>query len=235
MKYYAIIVAGGSGSRMQADIPKQFLLLNGKPILMHTLEAFYNSTFKPELILVLNVDFHSYWEQLCREHQFIIPHILVKAGNQRFYSVKNGLKKVSGTALVAIHDAVRPLVSEDLITRSYQEAERYGNAIAAVKSKDSIRQINASGSVPLNREGIFLVQTPQVFQSALLKKAYQQPYRIEFTDDATVVEKTGTIIRIITGDNRNIKITYPEDILLAQFYLTASRNNSMPAKTANID
>ena len=113
MKRYAILVGGGSGSRMQQDIPKQFLLLDGKPVLMHTLEAFYHSEPRPEIVVVLNVDFHEYWEKLCRTYQCIIPHTLVKAGQERFFSVKNGLKFVKGKALVAIHDAVRPIIKKD--------------------------------------------------------------------------------------------------------------------------
>ncbi|MGB4773735.1 MAG: 2-C-methyl-D-erythritol 4-phosphate cytidylyltransferase [Daejeonella sp.] len=220
MKYYAIIVGGGSGSRMESDIPKQFMLLNGKPVVMHTLEAFYHSELKPEIILVLNVDYYAYWEKLCHDHQFTIPHSLVKAGAQRFSSVKNGLKVIKGNSIVAIHDAVRPLVSNNLITRSFKHAEVYGNAIATIKSTDSIRQKNQNGSIPLNREDIFLVQTPQTFTSEIIKKAYKQPFRIEFTDDASVVEKNGTSVELINGEPENIKITFPQDILLAQIYLS---------------
>lgn len=218
MKNYAIIVAGGSGSRMNAEIPKQFLLLDGRPILMHTIEAFFNSEISPAIILVLNVDFHAYWEELCRQYNFTIPHTLVKAGSQRFLSVKNGLKVIKGNGIVAVHDAVRPLISSEIISRSFSEASAYGNAVTAIPSKDSVRQLSGDISTALNRNEIFLVQTPQTFEVGLLKKAYKQPYRIEFTDDASVVEKLGVPIHLVAGDSRNIKITFPEDLLLAELF-----------------
>ena len=219
MKYYAIIVGGGSGSRMLSDTPKQFMLLNGKPILMHSIEAFYYSDLNPEIIIVLNIDFHDYWENLCLKYNFSIPHKLVKGGLQRFDSVKNGIKAVKGKAIIAIHDAVRPLPSNQLITRSFLVAQQSGTAISAIKSKDSVRQSTENSSKALNREEIYLVQTPQTFQSEILNKAYLQEYRNEFTDDASVVERTGIAINVIEGESKNIKITFPEDILLAEFYL----------------
>ena len=221
MKYYAIIVGGGSGSRMQAEIPKQFLLLNGKPLLMHTIDAFYNSDLRPEIILVLNVDFHKYWEDLCIQFNFNLSHILVKAGSQRFFSVKNGLKFAKGTSIIAVHDAVRPLISNTLITAAFREAENNGSAIPTIISKDSVRQKIGDSSFVLNRNDILFVQTPQTFSSKILNKAYKQPYRIEFTDDASVVEKSGTSVNLISGDAKNIKITFPEDLILAQAYLKA--------------
>ena len=219
MKYYAIIVGGGSGSRMLSDTPKQFMLLNGKPILMHSIEAFYYSDLNPEIIIVLNIDFHDYWENLCLKYNFSIPHKLVKGGLQRFDSVKNGIKAVKGKAIIAIHDAVRPLPSNQLITRSFLVAQQSGTAISAIKSKDSVRQSTENSSKALNREEIYLIQTPQTFQSEILNKAYLQEYRNEFTDDASVVERTGIAINVIEGESKNIKITFPEDILLAEFYL----------------
>ncbi len=226
MKYYAIIIGGGSGSRMKSDIPKQFMLLRGKPVIMHTLQAFHDSDLKPELILVLNVDYYPYWEQLCTEHNFTIPYTLVKAGNQRFDSVKNGLKIIKGNAVIAIHDAVRPIINNDLITSSFKHAELHGNAVVAIRPTDSVRKLSGTTSVALNRDEIYLVQTPQTFKSELIKKAYKQPYRIEFTDDASVVEKSGISIQLIPGDPKNIKITYPEDLILAEFYLSASPNKN---------
>lgn len=216
IKYYSIIVGGGSGSRMQSDIPKQFLLLDGKPVLMHTIEAFHFSDLHPEIILVLNVDFHPYWEKLCSEHNFSIPHQLVSGGPQRFHSVRNALRLVRGNAIIAVHDAVRPLPGQATITAAFREAEEFGNAVTAVKSRDSIRQQRGSETVGLRREEVFLVQTPQVFRSDILHKAYRQDYRNEFTDDASVVERSGVKIRLIEGENSNIKITYPEDIAVAE-------------------
>ena len=219
MKYYAIIVAGGSGSRMDSDVPKQFLQLNGRPVLMHTIDVFYSSSLVPEIIVVLSTDFHSYWEKLCLEHDFIIPHQVVNGGEHRYHSVKNGLAQVKGPAMVAIHDAVRPCVNLDVIDSAFRQAELLGNAVTAVKSRDSVRQKTESGSLTLDRENIYLVQTPQVFNSEILNKAYEQEYRSDFTDDASVVEMSGVTIRIIDGDTRNLKITYPEDILVASTFL----------------
>lgn len=219
MKYYAIIVAGGSGSRMNADIPKQFHLLSGKPILMRTIEAFHSSDLRPEIILVLNTAYHNLWAELCSRHSFEIPCSVVSSGKERFHSVKNGLELVDEDTIVAVHDAVRPLVSDELITRSFKLATQWPAVIPAVSSKDSVRKREGETTVAINREDILLVQTPQVFQSNLLKRAYLQEYSREFTDDASVVEKAGEKVYITEGDYKNIKITYPEDIQLAELYL----------------
>lgn len=219
MKRYAILVGGGSGSRMQQDIPKQFLLLDGKPVLMHTLEAFYQSEPRPEIVVVLNVDFHEYWEKLCKTHQFSIPHTLVKAGQERFFSVKNGLKLVKGKALVAIHDAVRPIIKKEKIEQAFSYAEVHGNAVLAIPSKDSVRLSDTKGNKAVARELVYLIQTPQIFTSNMLKKAYEQEFKPSFTDDASVVEHAGMAINMLEGDPKNIKITYPEDLVLAEVFL----------------
>ncbi len=219
MKYYAIIVGGGSGKRMQNVIAKQFLLLKNKPILMHTLSAFYASPFKPELLLVLHPDLHEQWAELCRNYQFNIPHLLIRGGEQRFHSVRNGLMAIKGEGIVAVHDAVRPLVSGRLIAKCYEVAEQEGNAVAYVKPSDSIRKIKNEESKILNRDHIVLIQTPQTFQIEQLRKGYQQHYKAKFTDDASVVEKVGFKINLIEGERNNLKITYPEDLELAHFLL----------------
>ncbi len=219
MKRYAILVGGGSGSRMQQDIPKQFLLVAGKPVLMHTMEAFYQAEPRAEIILVLNVDFHEYWEKLCATHEFSIPHSLVKAGQERFFSVKNGLKLVKGKALVAIHDAVRPSIKKEKIEEAFSYAEMHGNAVLAIQSKDSVRISDSKENKALARELVYLIQTPQIFTSNVLKKAYQQEFRTSFTDDASVVEHAGVAIHLVEGDPKNIKITYPEDLALAEVFL----------------
>lgn len=219
MKYYAIIVGGGSGKRMQQVIAKQFLLLKNKPILMHTVSAFYASTFKPTLIVVLHPDLHAQWQELCTTYSFTIPHLLVNGGEERFHSVRNGLMAIKGDGIVAVHDAVRPLVSTNLIATAYEIAEQEGNAIAAIKSSDSIRRIKNEGSKVLNREEIVLIQTPQTFEISQLRKAYQQHYKPKFTDDASVVEKAGFKINLIAGERNNLKITYPEDLELASLLL----------------
>ena len=211
---------------MQSDLPKQFMLLNGKPILMHTIESFYYSDFKPEIILVLNVDFITYWEQLCEKYNFLIPHTLIKGGLQRFHSVKNGIKAIKEDSVIAIHDAVRPLASNELICRSFKEAEESGNAIVAIKSKDSVRQQKGNTSLSLNRDEIYLIQTPQTFQFELLNTAYKQEYSNEFTDDASVVERTGITLNLIEGESKNLKITFPEDLSLAEFYLSQTKNKA---------
>lgn len=218
---YAIIVAGGSGARMLSSVPKQFLLMNGRPVLMHTVEAFYNSNAKPAIILVLHAGFHQYWQQLCGEHNFNIPITLVKGGETRFHSVKNGLELIPDepSAVVAIHDAVRPLVSREIIDESYRYAFEHGNAIVAVKSRDSIRQMWNDHSISLKREDIYLIQTPQTFRSDLLKNAYKIDYDDHFTDDASVVERAGGIINMINGSYQNLKITFPEDIAIAEAIL----------------
>jgi 2-C-methyl-D-erythritol 4-phosphate cytidylyltransferase len=219
-KYYAIIVAGGSGTRMKSAVLKQFLLLNGIPVLMHTINAFHNSNTKPEIIVVLHADSHGYWNDLCAEHNFTIPHQLVDGGATRFHSVKNGLSVIEDDdAVVAVHDAVRPLVTRTIIDESFEVAEQYGNAIVAIKSRDSVRQIRDNRSQSLNRDEIYLIQTPQTFKTGQLKQAYLQPYQEKFTDDASVVEQTGVNINLVNGSYQNIKITYPEDIAIAEFLL----------------
>jgi 2-C-methyl-D-erythritol 4-phosphate cytidylyltransferase len=222
---HVIIVAGGSGTRMQSTVPKQFLLLNGKPVLMHTIAAFHHSVVKPQIIIVLHPDYHSYWEQLCKEHGFNIPHQLVKGGETRFHSVKNGLDAIADDkgALIAIHDAVRPLTSAHIIDESYKHASRYGNAVTAVKSRDSVRQLKNGVSESLIRDEIYWVQTPQTFKAAQLKKAYLQPYDNKFTDDASVVEETGVKINLTEGSYQNIKITFPEDIAIAEWLVAHGR------------
>lgn len=219
MKSYAIIVAGGSGARMQSVVPKQFLLLNGRPLMMYTIEAFSRSEFKPEIIVVMHPNYHTYWRELCMEHHFTIPHILTAGGETRFHSVKKGLELVADDGLVAVQDAVRPLTSVEIIDRAYTEAREYGNAVVAVKSRDSVRSMRNGKSESLLRDEIYLVQTPQTFKTALLKKAYLQEFNTGFTDDASVAEKDGALIHICEGSYQNIKITYPEDIAIGELLL----------------
>lgn len=220
MKYYAIIVGGGSGKRMQNSVAKQFLLLKDKPVLMHTILAFHNSIFNPEIILVLNADLHQQWEQLCFKHNFNIPHLVIRGGEQRFHSVRNGLMAIKDEGIVAIHDAVRPLASSKLIANAYEAAEQKGNAVTCIKPSDSVRKIKIDNeSKIINRDELVLIQTPQTFEISQLRTAYQQHYKAKFTDDASVVEKAGFKINLIEGERNNIKITYPEDLELASFLL----------------
>jgi len=219
MKNYVIIVAGGSGSRMKTDIPKQFISIHGLPVLMHTIKAFHQSSIKPEIILVLNESYHLYWKDLCAEHTFDLPLQVIKGGEQRFDSVKNALSLIREESLIAVHDAVRPIVSEELILRSFKQAQINGSSIPVVPSRDSLRKKTGEKTVAINREDILIVQTPQVFKSYILQEAYNQAYSTEFTDDASVVEKSGHMIHTVEGDFKNIKITYPEDLEIASLFL----------------
>ncbi|MES2457534.1 MAG: 2-C-methyl-D-erythritol 4-phosphate cytidylyltransferase [Bacteroidota bacterium] len=216
MKYYAILVAGGSGNRMQSMVAKQFLLLNGKPVMMHTIEAFHRSSLNPEILVVLNKQQHLYWTELCNLHHFKVPHQVIEGGEQRFHSVKNGLDSIHGDGYVAVHDAVRPLVSPELITRCFVEAKKRGNAVVAIKPTDSIRKLaHDHQSIALNRDDFALVQTPQTFNVEELKKCYEVDFTNQFTDDASVLEYSGHRIHLIEGERDNLKITYPEDLEIA--------------------
>lgn len=216
MNKYAIIVAGGRGLRMESNVPKQFLLLVEKPILMHTLEAFQRAIKGIGIVLVLPSDQIKKWEFLVMKHSFNIEHRIVAGGKDRFNSVKNGLVEIPENSLVAIHDGVRPLVSKDVIIRSFEGAAVYGNAIASVALKESIREVNQEGNKSVDRDAFRLIQTPQTFKAALIKDAYANVEHSEFTDDAGVLENAGVKIHLIEGDYKNIKITTQEDLLFAE-------------------
>jgi 2-C-methyl-D-erythritol 4-phosphate cytidylyltransferase len=217
MDHFALVVAGGSGLRMGTEIPKQFLLLKGEPVLMHTLRKFKSCK---QIILVLPDAQIGYWNELCVKYNFVIPHTVVKGGNERFYSVLNGLNVLPDNGLVAIHDGVRPCVSVDVIQDAFETAEKLGNAIVAVPSKDSIRMVDDGKSFALDRSKYYLIQTPQVFNLSLLKEAYlTTAYQTAFTDDASVFEYAKHQINIVKGEYTNIKITTPEDLPLAELFL----------------
>jgi 2-C-methyl-D-erythritol 4-phosphate cytidylyltransferase len=215
MELYVVIVAGGSGKRMGAEIPKQFLELAGRPVLMHTIERFKSFNDAIEIITVLPENQLRFWIDLQKKHSFTVPHTLVKGGSNRFFSVRNGLKFVNIPGLVAIHDGVRPFVSIDTIKRCFDTAGKLGNAIPVISPTESLRILNEKGSHPVNRLHVKQIQTPQVFNAALIKKAYLQEYSPEFSDDATVLEKTGEKINLIEGNRENIKITNPEDLIIS--------------------
>lgn len=215
----AIIVAGGKGVRMQTDIPKQFIEIQGKPILMHTIEAFLRFDFSMQIVIVLPSTQIDFWKNLCKKHAFVVKHNIIVGGQNRFQSVKNGLDAVQSPAFVAVHDGVRPLVSVETINRCFEVAEKTGNAIPVIDLVDSIRQITESGSVSVDRKAYKLVQTPQVFDSELLKNAYKQNFSELFTDDASVVENLGVKINLVEGNRENIKITTTFDLLLAEILL----------------
>lgn len=215
----AVVVAGGKGERMNAAIPKQFLEIQGKAVLMHTLEAFYRFDAGLRLILVLPASQFETWEALCKKHAFGVPHEIAAGGATRFDSVRNGLQAVPPQGLVAVHDGVRPLVSPDTIARCFDAAEKHGAVVPVVEPVDSIRQLTADGSQSVDRSVFRLVQTPQVFDVALLKKAYEQEFSPIFTDDASVAENMGTKIHLVEGNRENIKITTAQDLALAEILL----------------
>jgi 2-C-methyl-D-erythritol 4-phosphate cytidylyltransferase len=216
MNQYTIIVAGGSGKRMQSEIPKQFLELRGTPILMYTIQKFYTYNPNSLIVLVLPESHILSWNILIEKHNFTIKHELVCGGNERFISVKNGLNAVPNDGLVAIHDGVRPLVSLQTIGRCFKTAEELGNAIPCVPVYETVRKVNGNSSSPEDRSVLRLIQTPQIFKTDLIKKAYELPNKPEFTDDASVVESMGIAIHLVDGNRENIKITDPLDLLLAE-------------------
>jgi 2-C-methyl-D-erythritol 4-phosphate cytidylyltransferase len=219
VKEYALIVAGGSGNRMNTDTPKQFLKLGALPILCHTISKFYNYSTEVEVILVLPASEFSTWAELCAAFSFDVPHIVVEGGSTRTESVLNGLSAVNEDGLVAIHDGVRPFIEIETISKAYRVAETDGAAVTVVSPKDSIRKKTGSGSTAVDRNDFYLVQTPQTFQTKLIKAAYKDLGDKTFTDDAGVAEHTGVPIKLIEGSYRNIKITTPEDMLVAQALL----------------
>ncbi len=216
---YAIIVAGGSGVRMGASLPKQFLPINGLPIVMHTLSNFEKSETFIELVLVLPANQFSTWEELCRKHSFNIKHLLVEGGETRFHSVLNGLNAIGNTGLVAIHDGVRPLVNPELIDRCFETAAEFGSAVPALKPNESVRTGNLTENLSANRDNVWLVQTPQTFKVETIKECYKTPWQSAFTDDASVVEWNGLKITMIEGSPENIKITKPIDLIWAETIL----------------
>ncbi|WP_372775000.1 2-C-methyl-D-erythritol 4-phosphate cytidylyltransferase [Mangrovibacterium sp.] len=220
MEKFALIVAGGSGTRMGTEIPKQFLELCGKVILMHSIERFNNYNANLKIVVVLPESQFDYWNDLCQKYQFKVPHQLVAGGHSRFQSVRNGLKQVSNDALVFIHDGVRPLVSSATIQHCEETAIAKGNALPVMPIVESIRELDSKGSKHVDRSRFRLVQTPQTFQSTLIKKAFEQVESPLFTDDASVCEAMGVEINLVDGNPENIKITQPHDLKIAEFLLT---------------
>jgi 2-C-methyl-D-erythritol 4-phosphate cytidylyltransferase len=228
---YIIIVAGGKGLRMSSDLPKQFILLNGRPVLMHTIEAFYRYDSAIHIVLVLPEDHKNYWENLCTDYEFSISHQVVAGGETRFHSVRNALlllekqlpsdelNLITGNRLIGVHDGVRPLVSKKLIDKVYEQADFQMGAYPAIAVTDSLRKLSNSkrNSTPVDRSKYFLVQTPQVFRSDVLFQAYKQEYKQEFTDDVSVVEAAGICRPVmVEGSRENQKITTPIDLVVAQ-------------------
>jgi len=216
MKLWAIIVAGGSGSRMQSDVPKQFIELCGKPVLMHSIKAFVDACKGIRIIVVLPALQIELWKELCCRYDFTVLHEIAEGGSTRFQSVKNGLSLVTGEGLVAVHDGVRPLVSRKTITGCFIEAAKYRCAVPVLPVNDSVREVSNLSNRMLDRTTLRLIQTPQVFDIALLKKAYEHPYLPEFTDDASVFENAGHTIFLCDGNTENIKITTQNDLVMVE-------------------
>lgn len=216
IKKYVIIVAGGNGTRMNSVVPKQFIKLDGKPVLMHTINKFSECGLELEVIVALPSSQLYYWKQLCLEYKFNTPIKISEGGETRYESVKNALQLIVEPGLIAVHDAVRPLVSTKTILAVYHTAEMYGNAVPAIPLNDSIRKIESGKSMSVDRSRYCVIQTPQCFSSNILKKAYQKEYKPTFTDDASVAEAFVEQIHLIDGTIENIKITTPQDLILAE-------------------
>lgn len=216
MKNYAIIVAGGTGTRMKGEVPKQFMLLNGKPVILYSIEAFYSYDSSIQIILVIHPDYLSLWKQLTIDFNTSIPFQIVEGGKTRFDSVKNGLQIVHDEGFVAVHDAARPAINAAFLRKLFGAASTYGSAIPVVPITDTIRIIDGDTSHQQDRTFLRAIQTPQVFKVSELQRAYMQPYEPNFTDDGSVMESAGFPVHLAEGRRENIKITHLEDIAVAE-------------------
>lgn len=214
-KNYIILTAGGSGKRMESDIPKQFIPIVEKPLLIWAIEAFYSWDPGLVIIVVIPPKYISLWKELCQEFDLRIDHKIVEGGETRFASVKNALSIIKGEGLTGVHDGVRPFPSIETIKRVFHAAEKNNAAVPYIDTSDSLRKVVEGNNVRINRANIKRIQTPQVFRTSLLKEAYQQSYNKNFTDDASVVEALGQNIRLVKGNEENIKITTKMDLRIA--------------------
>jgi 2-C-methyl-D-erythritol 4-phosphate cytidylyltransferase len=219
MKKFAVIVAGGTGTRMQSKVPKQFMELKGRPVLWYTLNAFLQAYEDLQIILVLRAEFMEHGLAIAgttgQQHRIKIT----AGGETRFHSVKNGLALTENDSIVFVHDAVRCMVKTGLIHRCCEHAMEHGNAVPAIHATDSIRMDNGKGPEQVDRNKVFIIQTPQTFQTNALKAAFDQPYKDSFTDEASVAESAGMKIHLVEGDSSNIKLTRPEDLKVAEILL----------------
>jgi len=213
-----IITAGGIGKRMGSEIPKQFLVVKNKPVILHTIDQFLAYDPHIEIVVVLPADYVPMWEELCQKYLFITAHKVALGGEERFHSIQNGLREVTGET-VAVHDAVRPLVSNEVISNCFETAEKKGTAVPVYAITESVRKIENENSFAVNRDDYKLVQTPQCFNREILLNAYQQRYSQFFSDDASVVESNGVKINLVDGNRENLKITTPHDLKLAELFL----------------
>ena len=226
MEKSVIIVAGGQGMRFSEEKPKQFFYIRERPLMMHTIDLFHYYDRRIQIIVCLPESWFSYWESICEQFHFDVPHTLSEGGDTRYHTVKNALPKLKKGNLVGIHDAVRPLLYRKTIDDCYNAAEEHGAAIPCVGLNDSIREITDSGSRYTDRKSFRLVQTPQVFSYDILTKAYQGDYSEAYTDDASVVEHSGQQIHIVGGNPENFKITTPDDMVYAEAIFDAYRKRS---------
>lgn len=213
-----IITAGGIGKRMGSEIPKQFIPIKGLPILMHTINCFYEYDSSIQIIVTLPSDWQDYWNELCNQYSFSVKHELVEGGNERYHSIKNALLKVKGS-YVGVHDGVRPFVSQSTIKLCFDEVVNQDAVIPVIALSESIRKIEDSSSIAIDRSNYRIVQTPQVFKTTKLIEAYKQGYKPHFTDDASIVEASGSNIYLVSGNSENIKITTPLDLRLAELLI----------------
>ena len=230
MKKNVIIVAGGKGLRMSSDIPKQFILLKNKPILMHTIEIFFNFDNSIKIILVLPKEHIPFWQELCEKHNFNIDCVITEGGAERFFSVKNGLNFVEQDSIVAIHDGVRPFVSRETLENCFTTAEKLSNAVPVVPLNESVRWVENNENRHINRANLRIVQTPQVFHSDILQAAYQQPFSDFFTDDASVVEKFGKKINGCSHTMYRMRVTYRFPFLLCHLLVLSCFDLLLPTR-----
>ncbi len=223
MEKFVILVAGGKGERMDSNLPKQFIKIAGKEIIFHSIDVFLSSLDASKLVVVLPKNQLNYWKDITAKTIYS-KLIVAIGGDSRFESVKSGLEFIPDNALVAIHDSVRPLVSQNTIKNVFLLAEEEGSAIPVIDCSDSLRKLEHHSSVSVDRTQFKLVQTPQCFQSSLIKEAYLKEFRTEFTDDASVFEANGGVVNLCSGNQENIKITYPHELKIAESILGLRKN-----------
>lgn len=217
-KYSVIITAGGIGKRMNSDLPKQFIEINEKPILMHTMSQVYHCNPKFQIILTLPEEWKSYWEELLVHHDFKIPHRIVDGGKERYHSIKNALEYCYGEYVI-VHDGVRPLVAYKTLERCLEAVKKHGAVIPVVDLKESLRMQDGKGTKAVDRSLYQIVQTPQCFKKEILMKAYELPFHKGITDDASLVEEAGFEVKTVLGNEENIKITSKVDLNFAELFL----------------
>jgi 2-C-methyl-D-erythritol 4-phosphate cytidylyltransferase len=224
MRKSVILVAGGTGTRMGSDLPKQFLLLEEYPVLMWTILCFLQYDPDISVVVVLPETQFKYWKELCKKFNFLYPHQVAKGGETRFHSVINGIEILTETDLVAIHDGVRPLVSLQTIDNCFRQAAKSGAAIPVLPQNETLRRGTLEQSITVDRNLYFVVQTPQVFKYQLLKNSFLQVWDSSFTDDASVIEKSGFPVTMVPGNRENLKITHIEDMIIANAYIKNKRD-----------